>query len=128
MGAFDYIKFNKKLPHEHEGANDLVYQTKDLDCVGDILEVTEDGQLVRHRRGGTEKVNYTGPLEIRAYVDFLDARPKQPKKSIVFYCLVKDGEVLSIIKDGFSPNSAIHPHYLEIALVQWKELTSGFAD
>lgn len=43
MGMFDYLRCKYPLPRE--GANDLVYQTKDLDCAMDDYEIREDGTL-----------------------------------------------------------------------------------
>jgi hypothetical protein len=43
MGMFDYLRCAYPLPAK--GANELSYQTKDLDCGLDVYEIREDGTL-----------------------------------------------------------------------------------
>ena len=45
MGMFDYVRCHYPLPIE--GANGLLYQSKDLDCQMDLFEIREDGTLWR---------------------------------------------------------------------------------
>ena len=45
MGMFDELRCRYPLPVE--GANDLCYQTKDLECMLDAYEIRDDGTLWR---------------------------------------------------------------------------------
>jgi len=47
MGMFDYVKCERVMPDGLDG-RETIFQSKDFRCNMDTLEITEDGQLLRH--------------------------------------------------------------------------------
>lgn len=71
MGMFDHVICKYPLPGDIPEWAKTNFQTKDLDCVLDTIEITEDGRLKTRDNWEGEKTiadysNYTGTIDIYA--------------------------------------------------------------
>jgi hypothetical protein len=83
MGMFDDLRCRYPLPVP--GANDLDYQTKDLECVMDKYEIREDGGLWHEAYEASVEVTDVAPLGFYVHRNNRRWEPEMLTGEVCFY-------------------------------------------